>query len=185
MSIKGSAVKATKEYILKKQPEHYDEWLKGLSKSARDILSNPILATEWYPIDQAVVGPTEVMSKMFFNSVKECAWELGRFSADQALSGIYKVFVLISTPQFILSRAAKVFQSYYKDSEIVIKEQSNTHVILQIKQFPYIHQIMEYRIAGWISGAIDKTGHKIIKVEVTKSMTKGEEQTEIHAEWTK
>lgn len=185
MSIKGSAVKATKEYVLKKHPDRYEEWLKKLSPQARNIISNPILATQWYPIEESVVEPTTTACDLFFDKLENAAWQMGEFSADQALSGIYKVFVLISTPQFIISRGAKVFQSYYKDSEIIIKDKSEEHVRLQIVKFPYPHEVMECRIAGWISGAIQKTGHKKIDVKITKSMTKGDPYTEIYSKWSK
>jgi hypothetical protein len=183
MSIKGAAVKSTKEFIQKNHPEHYNNWLKGLSKASQDIISKPILATKWYPIDKAILEPTELTCKMFFNSVKEGAWELGRFSAEQGLSGIYKVFLLISSPQFIVSRAAKVFESYYENSEIEVKEESKSHVVLQINKFPTPDPIMDYRIAGWIQRALEKAGSKTVKVDIKKSLAKGDSCTEICTTW--
>ena len=42
---------------------------------------------------------------------------------------------------------------------------------MRIIEFPDIHEIIEYRIGGWIEYALEMHGASEIKVEITKSLT--------------
>ena len=59
---------------------------------------------------------------MFFSDEKEAGLELGRYSAEISLKGIYKIFLKISSPNFVLARASNVFNTYYNPGIVEIIE---------------------------------------------------------------
>ena len=95
MKIKGTAVKTTPEYIKKFHPDKYNDWLSKLPPDSRQIMSQPIIATDWYPLTESVTIPTQVIAEMFFNHDEEkAARTLGGYSAETALKGVYKIFIM-------------------------------------------------------------------------------------------
>ena len=98
---------------------------------------------------------------MFFdNDVILAAKTLGGYSATSALKGVYKIFVMISTPAFMLSRATSIFATYYQPSEIKVIESSGKHAVIEIKGFEQKDATTAYRIAGWMEKALEFINRK-------------------------
>lgn len=183
MEIKGTAVKATPQYVKEKHPEQFKTWTKSLPPKAKEIMSNSILATTWYELTPAVIEPTEALAKLFFKDAKQAAWAVGKYSAKIALTGIYKVFIIVSTPAFMLSRASSIFSSYYKPSKINAVKKSNSKVVLEISGFDKRDKLIFYRIAGWVEQALEQTKKSEIKVKVEEKNENGKLTAHIVAEW--
>ncbi len=184
MKIKGTAVKATPEYIKKFYNDRYNEWLNKLPEESRELMSKPVIATDWYPLTESVTIPTRIIAEMIFdNDEKKAASEMGKYSADIALKGVYKIFVMISTPSFMLSRASSIFATYYQPSDIKIVESSGNHATIEIKGFEQKDIITAYRIAGWIERALEFVKRKNIKTEVTNVMEPENEKVIIVLNW--
>ncbi|NOZ46715.1 MAG: hypothetical protein GXO79_08015 [Chlorobi bacterium] len=183
MEIKGSAVKSIKDFVEKKYPNDFNNWLNSLPDESRAILNSPIYATSWYPMEVAAVTPTRKLGEMFFKDVKKGAWETGRFSAEMALRGVYKIFVKATSPSYIIKRASKIFVTYYSPTELMVANSDSKSVVLHITKFPVPNKTIEYRIAGWMEKALELSGCKNIKIRITKSMTMGNDITEFSISW--
>ncbi len=167
MEIKGSAVKATPDYVKVNFLNRYHEWLKSLPPASRDIIEKPIYATTWYPLIESVIIPTQKVADLFFQGdYNKAAREVGRFSADIALKGIYKIFVRISSPQFVLSRASSIFSTYYQPAEIKVVESTDKKAVLQLEKFHIDEKLIMERIAGWIEHTLEITLKSPLKVDV-------------------
>jgi len=167
MEIKGSAVKVTYDYVKNYFPDRLNEWIQSLPNESKTIFQKPIYATEWFPLSESVIIPTRQVGVMFFNSNEiEAGLAIGRYSAEMALKGIYKIFVRISTPQFVLSRATSVFSTYYNHAEITIIETSSNKAILDFNQFERKDELIMHRVSGWIEKTLDITLKKSIKMNL-------------------
>lgn len=183
MEIKGSAVKSIREYVEKLHPHRFDEWIESLPEESKEIFTSPIDATNWYPIISAAIIPTQKIDILIFNSTEKGAWELGRYSADTALHGIYKVFVRVLNPAYLIQRASRILSTFYHPSKMEVIEHSSKSVILHITEFGTPHVIIEERIGGWIEKALEITRCKDIGIEIPKSMAKGDPITEYRISW--
>lgn len=184
MNVKGTAVKSIQEFVQTRYADKYSEWLKAMPESSRSIMSKSVFVSDWYNVKDAAIEPTIAIGKVIYNgdSIK-AGWETGRFSSESALNGIYKIFVKMATPQFIISRSGKILPSYYEPSEISVKESGSKHVILLFTKLPSNHEVLEARILGWIERALEVTGCKNVKIVPLKSMTKGDHLTELRISW--
>ncbi len=183
MNIKGSAVKSIKDYVETHHPEKLNEWINSLPEESKKIFSNPIYATNWYPIDNAAVIPTEKIGEIIFNSANKGAWESGRYSAEVSLNGIYKVFIRVLNPAYLIQRASKILPTYYSPSAMEVVEQGTKSVKVHITEFSNPNEIIEFRIAGWIERALEITKCKDLSVNITKSLAKGDNVTEYSISW--
>jgi len=184
MKVKGTILTSIQGFIKENFPNRYQGWLDELSTESRNIYTGSILATEWYSYQDGLIRPSEILAKLFYNNnIKKASWEVGRYSAEIGLKGIYKVFVLIATPQFIIKRGGKILASFYQPSVLTIGNERTKGVDIHITEFPDPTEIAENRIAGWMEKALEICGVKNITIDITQSLTKGDEMTVYVINW--
>lgn len=109
MQVKGTGIKTTKEFVLKNFPDDYEGWIESLSIESKPYFVETTNFTRWYPIKEAYIDPGNKIIELFFQGdIKAGGEALGRFSANYALKGIYKVFLLVASPKHLINRAQKI-----------------------------------------------------------------------------
>jgi len=184
MEVKGTAVKSIKEFVENKYSSQSKSWVSSLPEKSQAIMKDAIFANNWYPMKDAAVEPTRALAKMFYNNdEKLAARESGKFSAEKGLKGVYKIFVMIAKPSYIMQRAGRLFASYYSPSDISVVHNHDKGLTLHITKFPEPEEIIEHRIAGWCERALEFTNCNNVKADITKSLAKGDSVTEIVITW--
>lgn len=184
MEIKGTAVLAIRDYVKNNHSTAYNDWLNTLKPETKHIFENAIDSTQWFPVEVAGVEPTRQIANVFYNKdLKKGAWDSGRFSAQKALTGIYKIFVKASSPNFIISRARDIFSRYYRPCTIRVVENTAKSVTLHFTSMDGDIALIEYRIAGWIERALEINGCKNVQLLIPRSMSRGDELTEFEITW--
>ncbi len=183
MEIKGTAVKSIPDFIRKNYPDKYNAWMEALPETSRKFFKDGILPSTWYPMHDAAVVPTEVLGQLLFNSPGQGAWQCGRFSAENSLTGIYKFFIKAASPFFIVDKAGKIFTTFYQPSMMEVVEKGPDYVVLHITRFDEPSDLIEHRIAGWVEKAMEIHGFGYVLVEITKSLARGDAYTSFHVSW--
>lgn len=183
MEIKGTAVKSIPEYVRKSHPDKLNEWMQALPPESKSIFEEGVITGNWYDMMQAAVVPTEKIGEVLFNDIKKGAWESGRFSAEIALNGIYKLYVKFSSPAHIIDRAGRVFSAYYQGSVMNVLNKNEDSVQVEISSFGKPNEVIEYRIGGWMECALEISGCKKVNVEIRESMARGDARTLYHITW--
>jgi hypothetical protein len=169
MEVKGAAVLAIKEFVKTNYESEYNVWFDSLESKSKSIYEGPIDATKWYPVKDAAVNPTEMLGKCFFKGdINKGAWESGRYSAQKALTGIYKIFVKASSPAYIIQRASRVFATYYRPCKMQLVSSEPKKCIVEISQMDK-SLVVEQRILGWIEKALEISGCKNIQLEIREN----------------
>ncbi|MBN1596205.1 hypothetical protein JW933_09795 [candidate division FCPU426 bacterium] len=184
MEVKGTAVAVMPVFLRKKfQEEGFQRWLQALSPEAQDIYSQPILSSVWYNLQTHLLEPTVTLCDLFYDGNKQGAFEVGQFSAEYALKGIYRLFVKMGSPEFILKKAAVIMTNYYRPSRLEVPLMEKNRAVLRIMEFAELHAVIEQRIAGWMQQALVISGVKNVNLLITSSLTKNQPFTEIIATW--
>ncbi len=184
MNVKGTALTTTRDFVKTRFPGKFDEWINSLPPAAKEFYTSTLDATKWYPLHDAYLVPSnKVIDLCFEGKIPEGADTLGRYSADIALKGIYKVFLLVASPNFLIKRASKIFSTYYNPSEINVIEHDANQVILRITKFDEMDMALEYRIAGWIKRALELANCREPYYEFGKRLSEGDEHTDIRFGW--
>ena len=184
MEAKGTIIESLVSYInVKFGKDNYDKWLETLLPEAKEVFSKPILVSDWYPLTKILTEPTQRMCDMFYDGNLKGAWENGRYSAEQRLKGIYKVFVKIGSPHHLISKGSSVMSTHYRPSAFNVVKSSSNSAVARITEFPEISKVIEYRISGWIERALEISGCKNLVLKINTSIADGGAYTEFEAKW--
>ncbi|MFA6400791.1 MAG: hypothetical protein WCX31_04080 [Salinivirgaceae bacterium] len=183
MEIKGTAVKSINDFVINNYNSGYIEWFNSLSAPAKNIVKNT-LSNQWYPLQEAVVEPTQKIANLFYGGdIKKAAFECGQYSAQVALNGVYKLYVKFSSPEHVVDRGSRILPAYYNPSKIIQIGREKQMVRYEMTECIGIDEVVEYRIAGWMQKALEISGCKTYSVIITESV-KTNGRTVFEARWT-
>jgi hypothetical protein len=184
MQVKGTALKTTRDFIKTKFPNDYKKWHDSLPENSRKHYGTLINVGDWFPLKESYLVPINITAEMFYGgNYKKCGEEMGQYSAEIALKGFYKVFLLIASPNYLVQRAAKIILTFYSPSEVEAIEISSKSAGMKITLFPEINEALEYRIAGWCKKALELANCSGVIYTITKSIAKGDKSTDITYTW--
>jgi hypothetical protein len=184
MEVKGTAIKTTRDFIKTKFPGNYNAWFNSLPSESKTLYESALDATGWYPLNDAYIVPINKAIDMFYpGDPKTGGEEIGKYSAEIALKGFYKVFLLVASPTFLIQRASKIFTTFYQPSKIGVEVLDSNSAVLKILEFEGIDAALEYRIAGWILKALELANCREPVYELKSSLAKGNKETDIQFSW--
>ncbi|RJE72708.1 hypothetical protein [Reichenbachiella sp. MSK19-1] len=182
MEVRGSVLISIDEFMKSEHVSQYDAWKKNLSKNTLQLLDK-VGPQKWCPVEDGVIDPTVQLCKLCYDDPKKGAWESGRYSAKVSLSGVYKIFVLVSTPAFMLKRSSRVMTTFYNPTNIEVKNTTDKSMLLHLTELPVNNELLEYRIGGWMEKALEICGCKNLQFNITSSLSKGDKFTAYDISW--
>lgn len=182
MRVRGSVCSNINAYVQEFHADKHQQWLDSLTPESQELMKKT-KSSDWYPIEDGILAPTKNMCDMFYSSTKEGAWKSGRYSAEVSLTGIYKVFVVISTPIFLIKRASRILGTFYDPTEVAVVENSDKSMLVHFTKLPVKSEHLEYRIAGWMEKALEICGCKNLSIQTPKSIAKGDDVFVVDIKW--
>ena len=155
-----------------------------MSPESKKIYTDTIDVTTWYDLKKAYTDPMEKIVELFYNKNAQFGGEeMGMYSAEVGLKGIYKVFLQVASPQYLMKRGTRAMETFYMPSEIEVSEKGDKMAIIKIKKFDGITKTLEYRIAGWCAKALDLCKCKSRTYKITSHLSSGQDSTTLEFKW--
>jgi hypothetical protein len=184
MDVKGTALVVLPAFIRQRFGEQgYRQWLAALTPGTRRDFEAGIGINEWFPIKEYYTGPTQELCRLFYGGSLDGAWQVGRFSADYALRGVYRAFVKLSSVKFFVRRAGVMLPTYYRPCAIEVLANEDLKTVVRITQFPDPSPAAEHRIGGWMQRGYEIHGCRNVGAEITKALSRGDFFTEFIITW--
>jgi len=184
MEVKGTAIEILPKFIATKfGDEAVKKWIDSLSPDAKKEFSGSIFSFKWYPVKEMLVEPTLKVCELFYKNDLSGAYDIGIYSAEYALKGIYKVFVKFGSPEFLIKKASTIMSNYYHPSTMEVADLQKNGSTLRITRFQDMHEVIEQRIKGWMIKALEISGAKNTSVNITNSLTKNDPHTDFVITW--
>lgn len=184
MKVKGSAVATLPVFVKEKFGEDgFQKWLDSLSPEAQGVFAKNVIPVGWFPLEQILSKPTKKICDLFYNGKLKGAWDSGRFSAEQGLKGVYKVFIKLGSAAFITKKASSILPTYYEPSEMKVADLQSNNAIIHITKFEDASEIIDNRIGGWMEKALELSGYKTVNISITKSLARGASFSEFQVSW--
>jgi hypothetical protein len=118
-----------------------------------------LLATNTYPIS-VLNAMTIEGAKLAGVPVDDFARRAGRFSAQQGVQGVYRVFVRVLNTNTVLSKAAAMWSTMNTGGKMSSERTSANSAVIRLKDFPNPQSVMCSRVTGWIEHIAEITGVK-------------------------
>lgn len=105
---------------------------------------------------------------------EQVLWSLGEHLATEQLRGVYRVFLLVVSPDFMLRRSAQIFRTFYDGGSMEAVTLAPGRVECTFGGFHAKDRLLELSIAGWIKGATALTTAQNNRVQITTSVAEGQ-----------
>jgi hypothetical protein len=184
MKIKGTGPRSHKAFVKKNfGDEGLDRVLRSLSEADRAVMgSTVILPSDWVDFEPYINFFHAVAREL--NNGDESIWfRMGEASAERELSGIYRIFLKLGSPGFIIKQTAAVFKQYYSEGVATSEVLGSNKVRLRITGFEPHHYPIESVIGGWGKKALELSGARDPRVKVISSLKSGGGVIEYEASW--
>jgi hypothetical protein len=181
--IKGSALVPRFKYLDEKTtPEIKEKVISELSEAFQQIVKRAIFIGMWYPFEY-YVEINRAMDKVLGVGDLSMIPSFGAYSAEHALRGVYKFFYKVGSPDFIIMRAAKVWNQYFQNGYLNIEKTGKKQVRLEMRDVEMSAEEHCLSVLGWIKRTLELSGGKNVNAQITKCKQKGAEVCEILAVW--
>lgn len=132
--------------------------LERLEAADRELVTSGLLDSVWYPMP-LLLNLMRAAEEARGGAEPELPRQMGRASAEAGVKGVYKVFFKVGSPQFIISRASRVFSSYYDTGQIRVVESGPGRAVLDLVDFEGSPEFCQ-RIVGWMERTVEMAGAK-------------------------
>ena len=180
--VKGTAVDASMRYVRERFGEAALAGVMGaLPPADGSALGQGVLASSWYPMD-AFLRFMQEAERQLGSRERDLTRRMGRTSSEYSIKGVYKAFFKFGSPEFIISRAAAVFGSYYDTGEMKVVESEGKHAVIELAAFAGAPQFCE-RVYGWMERTLELAGAKSVRLVHAACVHRGDALCRYEATW--
>jgi hypothetical protein len=184
VQIKGSAIKETIEQIKSRAGEAAFQKILGLlDGETRKVLESEIFSSSWYPLD-LFTRFLEIEIKVLAEGNEEMVTRGSEAVIERQLRGIYKAFVKLGSPEFVIKRIAAVHATYFQGVPIEVQMQGKSRALVKYTGFEKQHRIMGFAIVGFFKKALEISGAKDVAIYFSVPIEEGKEFSELSIAWT-
>ncbi|MCP4653618.1 MAG: hypothetical protein GY858_09605 [Candidatus Omnitrophica bacterium] len=161
----------------------FSKILNAVSEEDQRILSSKFIpVTTWVSFDTYMHLLAAIVSEL--GSGDESI--LMRLSADctkKELRGVYSIFIKLGSPEFIIKRAASMFEKYFSFGEVAVTNLGHKNIMLRFCGFEKQHRLIEVATFSFCKVALELTGGKNPDVKLVKSLADGTGYFELACTW--
>jgi hypothetical protein len=120
--VKGVALRNFPEVLAGlRGPEAWKRTLQAVENDLRAAFAGGgIVAGGWYPLSW--YRDLHAVARRVTGSTAGLAWQIGRESTRRDLAGVYRAFLRVLSPGFVLSISTRLFGQYYRPGVMRLEE---------------------------------------------------------------
>ena len=181
--VKGTAVQSSLRYVRERFGEAgITRVLADLPDADREALAHGVLPSSWYPM-QTLLRFMRHTALVFGPQEPDVIRRMGRASCDYGVTGVYKIFFKVGSPEFIISRAAPAFSSYYDSGELRIVEKGPRSVAAELAGLDGGAPEFCERIYGWMERTLELAGAKHLRSSHSACVHRGDRVCRFEGTW--
>jgi hypothetical protein len=183
VQIKGSAIKETINQIKSRAGEAAFQKILGLlDEETRKVCEGEVFSSTWYPLD-LFTRFLEIEVRVLADGKEEMVTRGSEAVIERQLRGIYKAFVKLGSPEFVVKRIAAVHATYFQGVPIDVQLQGNNRALVKYTGFEKQHRIMGFAIVGFFKKALEISGAKDVAIHFSTPIEEGKGYSELSIAW--
>ncbi|MBN2546675.1 MAG: hypothetical protein JXB50_12815 [Spirochaetes bacterium] len=184
VEIKGTVLSDSIEAVKKRTGyDSYKKILALLSYDARKLFGiSEIVYSDLYPLDLFIEFlsadikiTTEGDEKVLITRSEEMF--------EKQLRGIYKIFIKIGSPEFVIKKITSTHKYYFRGVTIETLLFEKNKARIKYSGFEMHHHLIEYAIIGFYKKALELSGAKKINCKCLTKIIEGKGFSEIELIW--
>lgn len=180
--IKGMAISGTVKRIKEVYGEEvFQKVLNELNEEDRKVMGGNLLPSLWYSLD-TFANFLKAEVNVIYNGDKTKLRKGSEEVVSNQLKGIYRFFVKLGSPGFVVSRIGSVHNSYFSGIELE-KEISDGKFVGRYFGYKADQDVFEEVIIGFYQKALEISGAKNIKAKFDVPINDGKEFSQIVVTW--
>jgi hypothetical protein len=183
VQIKGSAIQETINQIKNRAGEGaFQKILTLLDEEARNVFKGEIYSSTWYPLD-LFARFLELEIRVLADGKEEMVTRGSEAVIERQLRGIYKAFVKLGSPEFVIKRIAAVHETYFQGVPIDVQLAGHGKAVIKYTGFEKQHRIMGFAIIGFFKKALEISGAKDVVLYFVTPIEEGKGYAELSISW--
>lgn len=180
--VKGTAVQSSLRYVRERFGEEALGTVVAALPEGEQAALGSILASSWYPMP-AFLRFMQEASRALGAREPEVIRNMGRASADYGVTGVYKIFFKVGSPEFIISRATRVFSSYYDTGRITVVESRQGRAVVEVSGLEESAPEFCERIYGWMHRTLELAGATGLRSAHSRCLHRGDAVCRFEGSW--
>jgi hypothetical protein len=183
VQIKGATIKETVTQIKTRAGDQaFQKILALLDEDTRRIFEGEIFASTWYPLDK-FARFLEVEIRVLANGREEVITRGAEAVNERQLLGIYKAFVRVGSPEYVIERIAAVHTTYFQGVSVDVQLPEPRKALIKYIGFEKQHRIMGFAIIGFFNKALELSGANNAVIYFTTPIEEGRGYAELSIAW--
>jgi hypothetical protein len=164
--------------------ETVNKFISQLDEQSRNILSQTILDTSWYPFD-CLISFTELVFNTILQKNEDTLKKGARLIVEKQVKGIYKTLLSVGSTEFIVKRINSINERYYQGIEVKTEYLDTTKLKVKYLGFEKKHRLHEIITMGWWEVVFENLDAKNVTTNLTTSLAEGKGYFEFTVTWEK
>ena len=182
--VKGSALKASLAFLeAKLGRDKARAVLVKLPDYDRNILESPIMQSNWYEFSLLAKLMDAAAPEIGPAGPRGLAWEMGRFSADFGLKGLYRIFLKVADPHYVIRKSSQLFTTYYDSGEMAAEQVENKRALMCLRKFNEPNKAFCDRLCGFMERTMELSGCENVSLTHPKCLARGDSSCDFLATW--
>ena len=179
--VKGRALLDTLAAIKARDEAGLARIVESLSEKSRKVFESPILFSDYYPLDAFAEFLDADVRETANGNYDELTRRSGKV-VELQLRGVYRIFVRLGSPKFVITRISAVHQAYFRGVKIVPQIEGHRATIRYFG-FQKQHIVMEHVIVGFFRKALEISGATRIELKFTVPIAQAGPYAELTISW--
>jgi hypothetical protein len=180
--VKGTAVQSSLRYVRERfGQESLAAVIAALPGDDGKRLSS-VLPSSWYPMAVFLRFMLEAKRQLRAQE-PEVVLNMGRASCDYGVTGVYKIFFKLGSPEFIIARATRVFSSYYDSGELRVVDSRHGRAVVEVSGLEGGSPEFCERIYGWMQRTLELAGAKGLRSSHSQCVHRGDAACRFEGDW--
>ncbi|HPR64163.1 MAG TPA: 4-vinyl reductase [Thermoanaerobaculia bacterium] len=181
--IKGVGYKVEQQFVRDRYGEEVlQKILTTMTEEDRKALAGIILVSNWYP-----QGPLErfrqAVAAHFEDRNLAVIEEMGKFSAQYALTGIYRVFLAIVSPAYVIKKVGHLYQKYFDNGKAYAIEHGPKDMRVVIEDWEDSSPTLCAMMKGYFEKALELAGARNVTISKISCVHRGDPKCEFRGTW--
>jgi len=182
-NMRGMALGAAVKYIKQTYGEEgFKKVVEAMEAGDREVMAGNLNPVNLYPI-KAYTSFLDTADKLLGKGDYELCRQVGIFEAGETFSGLYKVFLEIGNPHFVIKKAGLAWRTLHDAGDLEIEQTGDKFVRGKITNFPDAHKAFCADLLGYFAKVLEMSGAKNLRVKETKCLCSGDEYCEFEVNW--